>query len=54
MKSANIIGMATYLIGWGFVVSLFTDNYDLMRQLGALTFAGYLLFIITENYEHEN
>jgi len=52
MKSANIIGMATYLIGWGFIVSLFGENYELMRQLGAVTLGGYLLFIITENYEH--
>lgn len=52
MKSANLIGMVTYLIAWGFVVSLFTDNYDLMKELGGLTLGGYLLFIITENYEH--
>ena len=52
MRSANLIAMATYLISWGFVVSLLTDNYELMRELGALTLGGYLLFIITENYEH--
>jgi len=51
MRNANIIGMSVYILGWGFAFSLFTENYDLMRQLGGLTFGGYLLFIIIENYE---
>jgi hypothetical protein len=54
MKSANILGLATYIIAWGFIMSLFTDNYELMRQLGAVTLGAYLIFIITQNYEHEN
>jgi hypothetical protein len=51
MKSVDIIGLITYIFAWGVVLALFNENIYLLFKLSAATLAGYLIFIILQQYD---
>ena len=54
MRNADIIGLMTYIMAWGVVISLFNENIYLLFKFSSITLAMYLIFIIINNYEQFN
>ena len=51
MRNADIIGLMTYIMAWGVVISLFNENMYLLFKFASITLALYLVFIIVNEYE---
>lgn len=51
MRNADIIGLMTYIMAWGVVISLFNENIYLLFKFSSITLAMYLVFIIVNQYE---
>ena len=51
MRNADIIGLMTYIMAWGVVISLFNENMYLLFKFSSITLAMYLIFIIVNQYE---
>ena len=51
MKSANFLGMLTYIMAFGVVMALWNENIYLLFKFSSVTLALYLTFIIVNNYE---
>jgi hypothetical protein len=54
MRNANIIGLMTYVMAWGVVLSLWNENIYLLFKFSSITLAMYLIFIIVNQYEQFN
>jgi ABC-type Fe3+-siderophore transport system permease subunit len=54
MKSVDIIGLITYILGWGVVLALLNENMYLLFKFSGATLAGYLIFIIIQQNELQN
>lgn len=53
MRSADIIGLITYILAFGFIVALFNQDEYLTHKLGALALGSYLIFIIIQQYDND-
>lgn len=51
MRSANFIGLMTYIMAFGVVISLWNENIYLLFKFSSITLALYLIFIIVNEYE---
>lgn len=51
MKSVDIIGLITYILAWGVVLSLLNENIYMLFKFAGATLASYLVFIIINQYE---
>jgi ABC-type Fe3+-siderophore transport system permease subunit len=54
MKSVDIIGLITYILGWGVVLALLNENMYLLFKFSGATLAFYLIFIIIQQNELQN
>lgn len=51
MRSANFIGLMTYIMAFGVVMALWNENIYLLFKFSSITLALYLIFIIVNEYE---
>ena len=45
MKSANFIGLMTYIMAFGIVMALWNENIYVLFKFSSITLALYLIFI---------